>query len=315
MSDDTIWIQGVPFPRKDIERIRRFRLLDDTFFAVCFEDGGECTEFLLRVLLDKADLRIVENKTQYSIKNLHGHSVVLDVLAIDSAGVLYDIEMQRTDKGATPKRARYNSSLMDGHILIKGENYEALPETYVIFITENDYFGNDLPLYNVERTVTQTGVTFSDSAHIVYVNASYEGDSPLGNLLHDLRCANPNEIISSVLAERMRYFKEDRKGVTNMCQIMEEVKRESFEEGREEGREEGKREGREEGKREGKREGREEGKREGREEGKREERARVRESSIRKALKMIQDGKLSLEEVSQYTDLSLQEIETLAATV
>jgi predicted HTH domain antitoxin len=30
---------------------------------------------------------------------------------------------------------------------------------------------------------------------------------------------------------------------------------------------------------------------------------------------MIQDGKLSLEEVSQYTDLSLQEIETLAATV
>lgn len=287
MDDDRILIQGVPFPRKDIERIRRFRLLDDTFFAVCFEDGGKCTEFLLQVLLDKADLHIVENKTQYSIKNLHGHSVVLDVLATDSAGVLYDIEMQRTDKGATPKRARYNSSLMDGHILVKGEDYETLSETYVIFITENDYLGGGLPLYNIERTVTQTGALFCDSAHIVYVNASYEGDSALGHLLHDLRCTDPNKMISSVLAERMRYFKENKKGVTNMCQIMEEVKNESFAEGREEGREEGIAQ----------------------------ERERVRESSIKKARKMIQDGKLSLEEVSQYTDLSLQEVQELAATV
>ena len=295
MNDDMILIQGVPFPRKDIERIRRFRLLDDTFFAVCFEDGGACTEFLLQVLLDKADLRIVENKTQYSIKNLHGHSVVLDVLATDSAGVLYDIEMQRTDKGTTPKRARYNSSLMDGHILVKGEAYEALPETYVIFITEHDYLGGGLPLYNVERTVTQTGAVFGDSAHIVYVNASYEGDSPLGQLLHDLRCVNPNEMISSVLAQRMRYFKEERKGVTDMCQIMEEVKHEGIEQGRAEGRMEGRMEGRAEGREE--------------------ERARMREAAVRKALQMIRDGKLSLEEVSQYTDIPLQEVEALAATL
>ena len=37
----------------------------------------------------------------------------------------------------------------------------------------------------------------------------------------------PNQMNYPVLAQRVRYFKEDTKGVTNMCRIIEEVREES----------------------------------------------------------------------------------------
>ena len=51
-------------------------------------------------------------------------------------GKRYNIEIQRADRGAGAKRARYYSSLLDANLLDAGAKYEKLPETYVIFITE-----------------------------------------------------------------------------------------------------------------------------------------------------------------------------------
>lgn len=53
----------------------------------------------------------------------------------------FDIEIQRTDEGASEKRARYNSSLIDSNKLKKGESVQALPETCVIFFIERDVLG------------------------------------------------------------------------------------------------------------------------------------------------------------------------------
>ena len=51
--------------------------------------------------------------------NLLKRSVRLDVLATDSASIKYNIEIQRSDKGAGQKRARYNSSMLDARLLQK----------------------------------------------------------------------------------------------------------------------------------------------------------------------------------------------------
>ena len=48
---------------------------------------------------------------QYDVKNLQGRSVRLDILAVDNNNEVYNIEVQRSDKGVGVKRARYNSSL------------------------------------------------------------------------------------------------------------------------------------------------------------------------------------------------------------
>ena len=147
---------------EDLERLRAFRLIDDDFFTKCFEGDTECVKLVLQIVLDKSDLNVVDVRTQVFVENLLNRSVRLDVLATDSTGQKYNIEIQRADKGAGRRRARYNSSMMDANLLKKGETFDALPETFVIFITENDVIGKGQAVYPVERCFIGTGEKFEE---------------------------------------------------------------------------------------------------------------------------------------------------------
>ncbi len=246
--------------RQLLEKIREFRLLDDDFMSKVFEDDYECIELLLHIIMEKPDLEVKEAHTQYSIKNLRGRSVRLDIFAIDKLGKRYNIEVQRADKGAGAKRARYNSSLVDANSLVPSENFDDLPEAYVIFITENDVLGGNQPIYHIERVIKETGKDFSDESHIIYVNGAYKDETPLGKLMHDFSCRNPKDMNYKLLADRTRYFKEDEKGVATMCKIVEDL---------------------------------------------------INEEKKEIALKMLKDGKLAKEEIANYFDLTLEEVEML----
>lgn len=196
--------------QEDLQRLRGFRLLDDDFFTKCFEGDTECIELILQIVLDKQDLKVVDVRTQVFVENLLNRSVRLDVLATNSVGHKFNIEIQRADKGAGRKRARYNSSMMDANLLEKGENFEVLPETFVVFITENDVIGKGQPLYRIERCFLETGESFDDGSHILYVNGAYRDESPIGRLMHDFSCTNPSDMYYGVLADRVRFFKESK---------------------------------------------------------------------------------------------------------
>ena len=211
---------------EDLQRIRGFRLLDDDFMSKVFEDK-DCTEFLLRIILDRTDLKVINVHGQHDIKNLQGRSVRLDILAVDAEKRVYNIEIQRSDKGAGVKRARYNSSLIDANVTEPGERYENLCESYVIFITEHDIMKAGLPIYHVDRVVKETKELFGDESHIIYVNAKIKDESALGKLMHDFYCTDPKDMNYKILAERVRYFKEDEKGVATMCRAMEEMRNET----------------------------------------------------------------------------------------
>ena len=86
-------------------------------------------------------------------------SICLDAAATDAEGVEYDIEVQRASDGARPKRARYHSSVMDVENLDAGQEFEELPTTYVIFITEKDVFEKGEPYYIIERTLGSDPLT------------------------------------------------------------------------------------------------------------------------------------------------------------
>ena len=146
---------------KILKKIQEFCLLDDDFMTKCFEDNIECTELVLRIIMDKADLKVTEARTQYTIKSLQGRSVRLDIDAVDSTGQEYDIE-----------------------------------------------------------------ILFEDGSHILYVNGAYKDNSPLGLLMQDFACKNPENMHYKILADRVRYFKEDEKGVRAMCKAVEELCRE-----------------------------------------------------------------------------------------
>ncbi len=195
--------KSLDFERKheeDLQRLRGFRLLDDDFMSKVFEDK-KCAEFLLRIILNRDDLEVEKSNSQYSIKNLQGRSVRLDILAVDKKNRAYNIEIQRNDKGAGVKRARYNSAVIDANVTEPGEKYEKLNETYVIFITENDVLERGLPIYHIDRVIKETGEVFQDESHIIYVNSQIRNETALGKLMHDFSCTSAKDMYYEVLAE------------------------------------------------------------------------------------------------------------------
>ena len=183
---------------------------------------------------------------------------------------------------------RYNSSLMDANTLLAGDDYDKLPESYVIFITETDVLGKGLPIYIVRRTIEGSNEIFQDGSHIIYVNSSMRDEStPLGKLMHDFRCTRAEDMYYEVLANRVRYFKETEEGARTMSEAMEnlardfakELAKEAEKRGMERGMERGIERGREEGK-------------------------------IDMVLEMLRD-KLPLEMVARISKLSLEHVQEL----
>ena len=256
---------------EDLRRIQSLRLLDDDFMNKVFEDKA-CAEFLLQIILERTDLTVQKVHSQHNLKNLQGRSVRLDILATDEAGRVYNIEVQRSDKGAGAKRARYNSSLIDANITEPGDNYENLNETYVIFITEHDVLKAGRPIYHIDRMIQETNALFGDGSHILYVNAQIKDNTALGQLMHDFACTKAEEMHYPILAKRVRYFKEVQEGVATMSRIFEEIKREAAQEAA---------------------------------------RKTAREKSIQVARRMLMMGKYSYEEISAISDLTMDEVKAL----
>lgn len=223
----------------------------------------------------KPDLVITDCQTQKDMKRLAGaRSICLDAYGTDSTGKKYDMEIQRKDKGADPHRARFHSSVMDIENLDAGQEFRELPDTYTIFITEKDFYGKGEPVYLIERMNITTGKPFADGEHILYVNGEYRGDSDIGKLMHDFNCTNASDMNFKLLADRTRYLKENPKGVSEMCKVIEDMRKEEREEGMREG---------------------------------------MREGMKAAALRMLEAGKYAFEEIAAISGLSLDEVRKLHA--
>ena len=254
------------------------RLLDDDLMTLVFDKNAPATELLLNILFNRNDMKVKEVIAQREYKNpvTGGRSIKLDVYAVDSTGKVYDIEVQRADHGANFHRARFHSSMIDTRLLKAGQDFAEIVDSYVIFITENDVIGKELSMYHINRVIEETGEKFVDGSHIIYVNGSYKNnDDPVGKLMHDFRCIVPDDMNYPLLAQNVRYFKEEG-GQARMCKAVEEYALENFAEGKEEGREEGR-----------------------------------TESMEATATKMLRDG-FSLENVAEYSGLSLERVKELS---
>ena len=210
---------------EDLQRLRGLRPIDDDFMRCLFKDNIPLAELVLRIITGKQDLTITDCQTQKDMKRLAGaRSICLDAYGTDSTGKKYDLEIQRQDKGADPHRARYHSSVMDVENLDAGQEFCELPDTYTIFIVEKDFYGIGKPVYSIERINLDTGKPFEDGEHILYVNGEYRGASDIGKLMHDFNCTDANDMNFELIAERTRYLKENPKGVSEMCKVIEDMR-------------------------------------------------------------------------------------------
>lgn len=207
--------------------------------------------------------------------------VRMDVFAKDNNRV-FNIEMQRADAVALGKRLRYYQASMDTAILDKGEDYDQLSESYVIFICMNDPCACSLPLYCFERTCkANPNAQIGDASHWIVVNASaweQVEDASLaalleyifdGNVCEDDLVTKIDRAVLTVNADAI--WRRNAMGFMTLEHHyrvqMRAATREGLEKGFEQGLQEGRRKGLEEGLQEGLQEGRTAGLQEGLQEG------------------------------------------------
>ena len=251
------------------ERYERYRdilkdltLMSDSFMRAVLKNP-ECTEEVLRTILSKKQLKVISQTLQADYKNLQGRSAILDCVAVDREHNLYNVEIQQKREGASPKRARYHSGLLDMNLLEPGEAYQKLPNSYVIFITETDALGYHFPIYHISRKIQENGEDFPDCAHIIYVDSKNQEDTALGRLMHDFHCKAPEEMYNPVLRQQVYQFKNTREGVTFMCREMDKIYRDGERNGQKIGQERGEKIGQKRGEKIGRERGEKIGKKQG----------------------------------------------------
>ena len=258
----------------DLQKIKELRLMDDDFFSEALDEKTEVVEYILNTILERDDIKVKSTKAQVEYKSATKRSIKLDIQAEDVNGRLMDIEIQRSDRGSGVRRARFHSSMIDRALLSKGDDFEDLVDTYVIFITEKDKFGMGIPLYHIERKISEMdNALFGDGAHILYVNGEYRNlEHPVGSLMHDFNCKDAKDMVNPLLAEEVRYLKETEGGRSQMSRLLEEMRNEVAEKAKAEGN---------------------------------------HEKAVNTALKMIAKN-YEAEEIAEITGLSLEEVRKLA---
>ena len=207
----------------DIEHIvKTLCMMNNKFMNAMLHDNIPATQKMLRVIMKNDKIKVISVCVQNFIQNLFGHSAQLDILAEDENGRRFNVEIQRADEGAPAKRARFYSSSLDTVFLKAGHDYEELPETYVIFITENDVLQRNLPIYNIDRYIGQNMELFKDGSHIIYVNSQIQDDTPLGKLMQDMYCTDPAKLNYKEFAPQMEFLKHSKDGEGEMRDLFEE---------------------------------------------------------------------------------------------
>ena len=88
-----------------------------------------------------------------------------------------------------------------------------------------------MPLYHIERMVTELQEKFGDEEHIIYVNGAYEGSDEVGQLMNDFRSRDYRQMHFEALRETVQRYKENPEEVSNMCKEIEDWLKEEHADG------------------------------------------------------------------------------------
>lgn len=211
---------------KELNRaIDDLTLFDDDLMSKVFDGNIEAAELLLRIILEREDIKVTRVKGQVDMKSPYpgGRNIRLDIHVVDRKGVEFDVEVQRNEEGSHIRRARFNGSMMDSRMLKRKQAFKELKDAYVIFICQHDKFGENKPIYHVDKTVRETGKPYDDGSYTIYVNGTYKGNDDFGKLAHDFNCKKADDIYFKPLAEGVRHFKETEEGRDTMCESFEKL--------------------------------------------------------------------------------------------
>lgn len=158
---------------------------NDFLFGKVMQDAELCKELLQRIL-PELDIDHVEYpELQKTIKeDFEAKGVRLDAYVNDGKGTVYDIEMQAVTSKYLPRRTRYYQSMIDLQLVEKGQDYDTLNDSYIIFICLSDLFGKGRYRYSFENICKEdTEVMLNDGAKKIFLNA----DGKKGDISEELK--------------------------------------------------------------------------------------------------------------------------------
>ena len=178
------------------KRLKELTIKDNFMFGAVMMDEENCKGLLERVLEIPIE-RVEVSKEKSIVYHPEYKGVRLDVYAKDENQTRYNVEMQVERKAALGKRCRYYQSQMDMEMLLTGEEYIELPNTYVIFICDFDPFGQGKYRYTFQTTCQESeNVDLEDGRIVVFLNTHGRNEEEV-----------PGELVTF-----LQYMKEDLEG-------------------------------------------------------------------------------------------------------
>ncbi|MFT4106253.1 MAG: hypothetical protein QM657_10885 [Lacrimispora sp.] len=158
-------------------------------------EAYECT---LSIIMNEQDLKLEEVKVEQVVLNRSGKRAIrMDAWAVAADDRQFVTEMQNdTSSDDVRRRARYYQGLLDSPVLKSGKNtrYKYLPSSVIIFITQEDIFGQDLAKYTfTERCKEIQELELEDGTQKIFLNMkSKNGEPELISLLQYMKNSTLN---------------------------------------------------------------------------------------------------------------------------
>lgn len=189
-----------------VAEARRFNLLSNVFMSVALDDKMAC-QHVLRILTGMKDLTVLEVRVQHRVSKITSHDAILDILAEDSSGKLFNLEIQRADTIDHARRTRFYVSMIDSEYLMKGKKYADLPDVYIVYISETDLWETGYTSYAVSKNFENTEIPYDDGQHILYVNAAVDDGTETAALMKYFKTADPEDMSQGDLSKRVHFLK------------------------------------------------------------------------------------------------------------
>ncbi len=187
--------------------MRDLTIKDWPMFDKVVRDPEVCALMLEAILGIEVDRIEYADDEHFEKPYLSGRGVRMDVF-VKGSGAVYDIEMQTVYDPNLVRRMRYYQVAMDTGALNEGEDYDRLPESYIIFICDHDPFGRGLPRYTMKHGCKEAeGLVIDDGICWVALNApawDKEHDAPLSQLLEYVHTGRAEGCLARILDERVR---------------------------------------------------------------------------------------------------------------
>lgn len=234
--------KGKEAKRKTFDELQ---LSDDFMFGIIMRKPEYCKPLLEMIMDIKID-RIEYPDKQKSMDVLYdAKSVRLDIYTVGD-GVIYDVEIQTTRVKRLGKRSRYYQGMIDIDYLQKGEAYDRLLSSVVIFICMEDPFDKGLSCYTFENIcIDDNTLRLNDATKKIFLNATGIRSGvtkELSNFLDYIAGKEAQDEYTRKLAEEVNVVKSDKEWRLKYMTFDMKLKEERIL-GREEGIKEGIREG------------------------------------------------------------------------